>query len=579
MHGMGYSEAETLRLDDRDRAAADTRAEGPGAGGSLAVAAKTKTVSTYPTAAGRYYACETQLVTGTETEGGTGTLTAAGDTVYAFNVGSAIPPSGTTVMLTWVSYRFVGKEVGAIRDSVRELKGMQGAGTTTDDVIVDLMELRAKTGLKQEEARQFSEQFKSGIFTAEIAGNLGAPGKAREDLEEGIMEETALFAARNGIDLQAAGTLAASILTAGPVKSKEEYATRLARTTQGAVEGQGNLSPFATALTRSIAEFGTMADEEGKGSGKIGNPEDVGILLGVMSTASGSPMVASRMLNQGLRGLFSFEGKQGDFLQNQAKIKPTDDAMTAMRKIQPFLARAERSGEGADYFLQQQGFGNERERNALAYLSRNLGVAEERIARIHGGTFGADASKLNHEFLGSKEGQNRLAGVQADLGRVSRGLPEEGVEAARLAAEGRLRAEGNIDTTGTNFVDRIGSILSFGGVTGRQKRVDDEVRGQLLGEAERVGVDAGARFPGRSVDPKGTLNPFTEIVPLQELIATLAPEIAARGGQPIGDANEGVEVLKQIRDKLDAMGKGGPGPAPTPRPGTVRPVAPARPGA
>jgi hypothetical protein len=100
-------EAQLLRQDATDREAAETRADQPGSRGAPCVVAKTKTVTTYPTAAARFYACEAQTVTGAETEGGSGALTAGGDTFFALNLGSAIPPSGTTILCTLASYRWV----------------------------------------------------------------------------------------------------------------------------------------------------------------------------------------------------------------------------------------------------------------------------------------------------------------------------------------------------------------------------------------------------------------------------------------------------------------------------------------
>lgn len=69
---------------------------------------RTKTVTTYPTTAGSFYACSAVLLTGAETEGGAGTLTLdSSPTIYAYNIGSSIPASGTNLVITYVRDRWV----------------------------------------------------------------------------------------------------------------------------------------------------------------------------------------------------------------------------------------------------------------------------------------------------------------------------------------------------------------------------------------------------------------------------------------------------------------------------------------
>lgn len=112
MSDHAQDEAERLRQSADSDAADSSRAPGGAAAGAACVAAQTKTVSVYPTSAAAYYACQTIAVTGTETEGGSGTTTADGDTLYAYNLGSAIPASGTKVLLTRVAWRWVFRHDG-----------------------------------------------------------------------------------------------------------------------------------------------------------------------------------------------------------------------------------------------------------------------------------------------------------------------------------------------------------------------------------------------------------------------------------------------------------------------------------
>lgn len=100
-------DAELLRLARAADEIADSGAGTPGPAGSVVVLARTKTVATYPTAANRYYAFQTLAVLGAETEGGAGTLTALGDTFFAYNCGTAIPASGTDHVVAFTGHRWV----------------------------------------------------------------------------------------------------------------------------------------------------------------------------------------------------------------------------------------------------------------------------------------------------------------------------------------------------------------------------------------------------------------------------------------------------------------------------------------
>src|SRR6476646_1987002 len=86
---------------DRSEAAADPY-------GSAAMCVVTFQETTYPTSAGKFYACHPELLTGSESEGATPTFT--GDTatsIYAFNLGTQIPPNGTKLVIHAVVGRWI----------------------------------------------------------------------------------------------------------------------------------------------------------------------------------------------------------------------------------------------------------------------------------------------------------------------------------------------------------------------------------------------------------------------------------------------------------------------------------------
>ena len=76
--------------------------------GSAAACVITTTVTMYPTVATEFYACNPELLTGLEIEGGTAIFTADTSTViYAVNVGTAVPPNGMKIVIHAVGGRWV----------------------------------------------------------------------------------------------------------------------------------------------------------------------------------------------------------------------------------------------------------------------------------------------------------------------------------------------------------------------------------------------------------------------------------------------------------------------------------------
>jgi hypothetical protein len=75
--------------------------------GSAGCLIRTTTLVTYPTTAGRFYACNPVQIDGTETEGGTATYTAdTTQVIYALNLGTTVPPAGTNLIATAVGGRW-----------------------------------------------------------------------------------------------------------------------------------------------------------------------------------------------------------------------------------------------------------------------------------------------------------------------------------------------------------------------------------------------------------------------------------------------------------------------------------------
>jgi hypothetical protein len=100
---------EAKRLRVRDAALADDLLRprtAPTEGAPCLVVTMT-TLGSYPSTPSCFFVCNPITVLGAETEGGTGILTSDNSTFFAYNLGSAVPPQGTAVLVTFVGNRWV----------------------------------------------------------------------------------------------------------------------------------------------------------------------------------------------------------------------------------------------------------------------------------------------------------------------------------------------------------------------------------------------------------------------------------------------------------------------------------------
>ena len=102
-----YSDAARLRQSDQVAADERSRTPHPPAAGAPALLVQTTTVTTNPTTAAAFYAVLPVAAAGTQTEGAAGSYAAGTAAFYALNLGTGIPPSGTRLVATSVSHRWV----------------------------------------------------------------------------------------------------------------------------------------------------------------------------------------------------------------------------------------------------------------------------------------------------------------------------------------------------------------------------------------------------------------------------------------------------------------------------------------
>lgn len=79
-----------------------------GAEGSLAQLLTTIEITSYPTDAGAFYAGNPTYINGTEAEGGAASYSPdPSQVIYAYNLGTQVPPQGTLVVAQAVGGRWV----------------------------------------------------------------------------------------------------------------------------------------------------------------------------------------------------------------------------------------------------------------------------------------------------------------------------------------------------------------------------------------------------------------------------------------------------------------------------------------
>ncbi len=106
---MKVRQDEALRLRIRDAQWVDGfgRLDRDPTFGTPCLLAQTGKLGTYPTAAQSFYACTPLILLGPEVEGGAGSIAPVASAFFALNLGSAVPPAGTSVLATFVDSRWV----------------------------------------------------------------------------------------------------------------------------------------------------------------------------------------------------------------------------------------------------------------------------------------------------------------------------------------------------------------------------------------------------------------------------------------------------------------------------------------
>ena len=94
------------KVEDLEAAVGALQADGDSPSGTATILGQTFTETTYPVSASRVYAIHPASPGGDEEENAVGSVTAGTGTIYAANLGSAVPPSGSNVVCFAIGSRW-----------------------------------------------------------------------------------------------------------------------------------------------------------------------------------------------------------------------------------------------------------------------------------------------------------------------------------------------------------------------------------------------------------------------------------------------------------------------------------------
>ena len=391
------------------------------------------------------------------------------------------------------------------RDKMRELANLKGEDSPNNKVVGEAVSMGLEAGLTPEEATKFLEQFEGSSPAGRDKGNIDPK------VEKQLAIEGMRFGARVKIQEATAGDLTGVLSQYGKIRSVEEGAGQLGAIAHGLNEGRGNLEPLAKTLLKTA---GAIVDED---HGSIKSLPELAAFIGVASTASGT--AASGTLARSAVGAlrhFNIDPrtKRAKDKQTQAlmdmNITPDMTTQQAMNAMAPALATADASGQGADIWLEQHGFNEKKERDALVLFSRNITGLNRRIDESKTSADGKAVIEQDHAFqTRSRVGISRQTKAEKASQDLLKGIAEEDEklarEAGRTALHDQRKGEAHRNPL-RNFLAKAETKITF-----QRPEEDTEAMNAFLdnleAEGKKVGVDVGdmvqaAMHPGMTAEKR-----------------------------------------------------------------------------
>lgn len=344
-----------------------------------------------------------------------------------------------------------------LRKSLRIDATLKGAETTDNKALMEALGFRAKTGLGQAEAGEFTRQFLGSVPIAFQKGNIA------KGVSEDLMTQAGIMAARHGGDAGTRGELAGLLGQFGKIGSAREGLGQLEAIRIALTEGRGDDTP----LTQQLLKAAGSIVREG---GTVGSLPEMAALIGVTSLSAGPQEAGTRAeqvvraLRAGLtkqRGGPGTKVPQGKYLKDLG-ITEKDSLEGALGKIAPDLQKAEASGRELDVYLAERGFKNYEERRALIETYRNYDVLKQRFAaarKAGGAGVGGEVEAANRRFLATPQGRSEVADALKKSAEVTQGVGDERYLAAIAEAEASPEYQAARQSMSGRLSDRFSGYL------------------------------------------------------------------------------------------------------------------------
>jgi len=450
------------------------------------------------------------------------------------------------------------------RDSLRELADITGKKGPDNATYADVLDLANETGLIPEKAREFAQSYQNIGPTVREKGHIKpTPGQTVEQLEHGILVETARTARRIGLDEGAAGE---AIGTAGMFhafgsveQSQEQFGTAL----WGLSKGKLQYSKGVTALNKAASklvdneENRLAAAAEGASLGRYSSYGEAGIMLGTLSLGTGTADQAQHRMIQISRLLNSSPEKGREALK-QAGLT---DQMTDPEKLIALRKYLDKSKLSAKTFLEENKLGSVATREATEAGLKVTDVLEQRLKEAKEPGASARVMQENAAFYAKDQSQQaQQVKASEDVLNKAQGAEVADYETAKRMAEVRMRLnQPGYQGVGQRVHEWLGTPFSYllSGESGHELNlVTDEKFGSLAKlrqEAQKVGIDVDKAFPDlESGDYQTRAGAFNR--------ATAA--VRQKGGDPLGTVEVKAQLGQQIQEmrssQLAAEGKADP---------------------
>lgn len=386
------------------------------------------------------------------------------------------------------------------RDKARQLASLMGESGPNDRVMARISGTSLASGMTEDEARDFLQEFEGSITLGEKKGHI-----KKEDYGA-VANAAAKSAVRLQLNPKTAGDLIGTI--AGDVNLYEQR-DKSGRLMTPAEAMTSQLEAAAYSLNEGKGDITTLAHGEvaaaakAMTAGRMRQRSDVAAFVGTASQSGAkTPGSAGTFVSQMDRGLNRATGDASAFLAREGidKFQFTEDRLRAMRGV---LAReqAAAKGKGENWdpnsYLAKQGFGSEQDRAAILGFVQNFDVLEKRLAESRRMVQDPSiAASKNAAFASTRLGQNRLAEARGAAAERVTGEKGELIAIARKAAAAELEHEGVLNADDQKYAEAIrggfGAKEWLGLPPEQQKTIDERVRRNLGVQLKNAGIDAKA---------------------------------------------------------------------------------------